>query len=250
MSRSELMLTVANRGRTWRPSSSRPDWSTTAPLHSFLIRYSASRSKRSSLSSRQSKYALYIIYRIVSILVLSTCCIHLHNMLMLHVIVISVASQISIFTGRFQAWVWTTAATWRVPHSAAEPRPLCSFSLMVTSHSCRSATAPTTPARRGGTAATAPTRPTCCPAGWRRSPGCWKCPATSCSSTSSTCRAWASFWSKSGLSLQPAGLYLPNTLEAPLPSNCHNNWTWNNHNDNGYWQTVSKKKITLNTIYT
>lgn len=64
--------------------------------------------------------------------------------------------------------------------------------------SCRSATAPMTPQLRGGTAATAVTRQMHCPARGRRSPGCRRCAMPSCSSTSSTCRAWASFWSRCG----------------------------------------------------
>lgn len=73
---------------------------------------------------------------------------------------------------------------------------------------------PATQRRRVGTEATAPTQPTCCPAGWRKNRGCSRFPAPSSSSTFSTCRAWASFWSRSDLSLQPAGLYLQERLES------------------------------------
>lgn len=70
----------------------------------------------------------------------------------------------------------------------------------------RKDTAPTTPRRRVGTAAIAQIQQRCFPTGWRRSRGWWTSPTASCSSTSSTCRAWASSWSRSGLILQPAGL--------------------------------------------
>lgn len=76
----------------------------------------------------------------------------------------------------------------------------------------RSGIAPATPQRRVGTGATAPTQLTCCPADWRKNPGCWRSPALSSSSTCSTCRAWASSWSRSDLSLQHAGLCPRETL--------------------------------------
>lgn len=69
----------------------------------------------------------------------------------------------------------------------------------------RNGIAPATPRLQVGTEATALTQLTCCPADWRKNPGCLRFPAPSSSSTFSTCRAWASFWSRSGLSLQLAG---------------------------------------------
>lgn len=70
----------------------------------------------------------------------------------------------------------------------------------------RKGIAPVIPRHQVGTAATAQTQLTCCPADWRKSPGCLKFPAPSFSSMSNTCRAWASFWCRSGLSLQLAGV--------------------------------------------
>lgn len=76
----------------------------------------------------------------------------------------------------------------------------------------RNAIAPATPRRQGGTGATAQIQLRCCPAGWRRNPGCLRSLVLSFSSMSSTCRAWASFWSRSGLSLRLAGLCLHEKL--------------------------------------
>lgn len=94
-----------------------------------------------------------------------------------------------------------------VQHCWVNLASICSLLQMFVTF-LRNDTDPVIPQLQAVTGAIVLTQGRLCPADWKKNRGCWRFLAPSSSSMYSTYRAWASFWCRSDLSLQPAGLYL------------------------------------------